>query len=34
MHNITMNDGHSIPVVGYGVYQMSSAEMDVDAAQQ
>lgn len=27
MQTITMNDGHQIPVVGYGVYQMSSAEV-------
>ena len=28
MINFTMNDGHSIPALGYGTFQMSSAEVE------
>ena len=27
MQSLTMNDGHTIPVLGYGVFQMTSAEV-------
>ena len=29
MQSLTMNDGHTIPVLGYGVFQMTSAEVAV-----
>ena len=28
MQSLTMNDGHTIPALGYGVFQMTSAEVD------